>query len=168
MANDKDIKNITARVGADKELTTLNIMLAAKIGKSAITLEEYISLRVAQGASVEIIKKALLDDLTANGMLFKEFKNALKPTYTGSLNRFRDAGEISELGTDIKYNWVAVMQNTCFDCLFRHDMEAQTLGEWEMIGLPRTGATVCRQYCQCMLVPSEVIEEQAPIYRKKK
>lgn len=138
----------------DKELTTLNITLAAKVGRTALTLEEYIQMRQSQGARLSVIRADLLKDLQEGGRIFGEFKNALKPTFAGSTNRFRDIGTLAETGISSKYRWVAVLVNTCPDCLDRHN-QVKPWADWEEEGLPRSGATVCGQNCKCVLISAE-------------
>jgi len=150
--------------GIDKELATLDIILNAKIARSAITLEEYIQMRQSQGASLEAIRADLLIDLEEGGRIFGEFINALKPTFAGSTSRFRDIGTLSEIGIEKTWRWVAVLINTCPDCLDRHN-QAKTWAEWEAEGLPRSGATVCGQNCKCVLLPEEAASLE-PLYRK--
>ena len=140
--------------GINKELITLDIVLAAKIGRTALTLEEYIQMRQSQGATLEVIRADLLTDLEEGGRIFGEFKNALKPTFFGSTRRFRDVGTLAETGISAKYRWVAVLVNTCEDCLDRHN-QVKKWAEWEDEGLPRSGATVCGQHCHCLLVSAE-------------
>lgn len=159
-------KKIIAEAGIKKELETLEIVLSAKVARSAISLDEYIRLRLSQGATKQTIKASLLLDLKEGGRIFGEFKNALQPTFAGSVSRFRDVGELAELGLDIKYRWVAILVNTCPDCLDRHG-QVQQHEDWEQLGLPRTGATVCGENCKCVLLPEEATELE-PIYRKKK
>jgi hypothetical protein len=140
--------------GVNKELVTLDIVLAAKIGRTALTLEEYIQMRQSQGAALEIIRADLLTDLEEGGRIFGEFKNALQPTFAGSVSRFRDIGTLAETGISATYRWVAVLVNTCPDCLDRHN-QVKKWAEWEEEGLPRSGATVCGQNCHCVLVSAE-------------
>ncbi len=154
---------IIAEEGINKELQTLEILLTAKVGRTTLTLNEYIQMRLAQGATMEVIRTDLLTDLEESGRIFGEFINALKPTFAGSTNRFRDAGALAEMGISQKYRWVAVLINTCPDCLDRHN-KSKLWGEWENEGLPRTGATVCKENCKCVLIPEEITELQ-PIYR---
>jgi len=113
-------KKITQE-GIAREIATLDIVLAAKVGRTALTLEEYIRVRHAQGATLEIIRADLLTDLEEGGRIFGEFINALKPTFGGSIHRFRDIGVLAENGAKQKYRWVAVLVNTCPDCLDRHN-----------------------------------------------
>jgi hypothetical protein len=153
-----------AETGINKELVTLDIVLAAKVARSAITLQEYVQLRQAQGATLDIIRADLLTDLEEGGRIFGEFRNAMQPTFAGSINRFRDVGIFGELGTKVEYRWCAVLVNTCVDCLDRHK-QVHPLDYWEEEGLPRSGATVCGQNCKCVLLPVDATETE-PIYRK--
>ncbi len=153
------------QAGIDKELTTLEIILAARIGRTALTLEEYVQMRLSQGAAIEAIRADLLKDLEEGGKIFGEFKNALQPTFAGSTNRFRDVGMLAETGTEKQWRWVAVLVNTCPDCLERHN-QIKHWADWEEEGLPRSGATVCGQNCKCVLLPEEVASLE-PIIRGK-
>ena len=155
--------NDITKAGIEKELTTLDILLVAKIGRTALTLEEYIQMRLSQGATLEVIRADLLTDLETSGRIFGEFTNALKPTFAGSVNRFRDVGALAEMGISQKYRWVAILVNTCPDCLERHN-QSKKWEEWEAEGLPRSGATVCGQNCKCVLLPEEITKLD-PIWR---
>ena len=150
----------------DREAEILEIYLEGKAMRTSVTLDEYIQARLASGTSKEIIKKELLQDLKTHGRIFSEFLSGMKATAKGNNARIRDMAEVSELGIeDVKYRWVAVLVNTCPDCLARHNKVA-TWDEWEARGLPRTGATVCRENCKCMLLPAETTEIE-PIQRGK-
>ena len=109
------------KAGVEKELATLEIVINGKIGRTLIALEEYIQMRQSQGATLDVIRADLLTDLEEGGRIFGEFKNAIKPTFAGSVNRFRDVGLLAETGISLKYRWVAVLVNTCDDCLDRHN-----------------------------------------------
>jgi hypothetical protein len=146
-----------------RELDTLDIILMAKVSRTAITLQEYIDMRLAQGAAMDVIREDLLTDLNEGGRIFGEFRNVLRPTFSGSVNRFRDAGERSILGASGQYKWIAILINTCPDCLERHG-QVQSMAEWEAEGVPRSGATVCAENCKCVLLPAEVAELE-PIMR---
>lgn len=158
---DKEI----VREGIAKELSTLNITLSGKIGRTALTLTEYIQMRQIQGTTLAIIRADLLADLESGGRIFGEFVNALKPTFAGSTHRFRDIGALAEMGISNKYRWVAVLVNTCPDCMDRHN-KSKSWEAWEADGLPRTGATVCKENCKCVLIPDEATELE-PVIRKR-
>jgi hypothetical protein len=150
-----------------KELEALEIMLISDVERTAITLEEYIKMRLAQGVDPAVLEADLIKDLEEGGRIFGEFRNALKPTFGGATNRFRDAGELVELGLDGKWRWVVVSNNPCPDCLERGDEEAKTWNDWEAEGLPRTNATVCEQNCKCVMI-SEDAGKVNPIIRSKR
>ena len=149
-----------------REVETMEIFLTAKASKAAITIDEYIQTRLKQGADPKVIEADLLDDLQNGGRIFGEFRNAIRATTKGVINRTRDNAIFADLGIDTPYRWIAVLVNTCPDCLERHN-QIQTWDAWELEGLPRTGATVCKENCQCLLFPAATTEV-APIIRSKK
>ncbi len=162
MPNKEELTALTQR-----EFETLEIYLWGSSMRSAVTIEEFIKVSLAQGASKEAVKEYLLNDLKTGGRIFGEFKSATKATAKGSVHRFRDTAEFSELGTGgQKYRWVAVLVNTCPDCEVRHGV-IKTWDDWEAEGLPRAGYTVCKQHCRCVLFPAESTEMEI-IKRPKK
>jgi hypothetical protein len=139
----------------NREINTMNIFLGAKASRTAITLEEYINVRLLQGVTRDVIRAELLADLETGGRIFGEFRNAIRATANGVSNRMRDAAEFSELGVITTYRWSAVLIKTCPDCIERHG-QIKTWEEWEAEGLPRTGHTVCKEYCRCVLLPADM------------
>lgn len=149
------------------EIESMQILLEAKAAKTALTLNEFINLSRLQGASIESIKAELIDDLENGGRIFGEFRNAVKATSNGVINRMADSGQFAEFVKEEKFRWVAVLVNTCPDCLDRHG-EVKTMDDWELEGLPRTGYTVCKENCKCVLLPAPLTEMINPIMRNKK
>jgi hypothetical protein len=149
-----------------REIESMAIHLTTKAMKTALTLDEYVQTRLLAGTSAKVLEKELVDDLINNGRIFSEFRRAVKATARGSVNRVRDVAYFSEFEVDKVYRWSAVLVKTCPDCLERHG-QLKSWEEWEAEGLPRTGATVCRENCHCVLIPEEyaVLE---PIKREKK
>ena len=150
----------------DREIETMEIFLRSKASRTAMTLEEYVESRRSQGASKESIKADLLKDLNEGGRMFGEFRNSIRATTNGISNRLRDDALFASVGVDAPYRWVAVLVNTCSDCLDRHG-QVKSWGEWEAEGLPRTGQTVCKENCHCALIPAEATDVE-PIMRGKK
>jgi len=149
-----------------REMATMDIFLRTKAVKTAMTIEEYIQTRLLQGADPEILEADLLKDLNEGGRIFGELRSAIKATVVGNTARLRDTALFAENGLDIMYQWVAVMINTCPDCMERHG-QVKTWDEWEAEGMPRTGMTVCKEHCQCMLVPADkTTKDQEPIKRE--
>lgn len=163
--SDYDMRG-AAREGINRELESLDILLWAKVNRSAITLEEYIKFRTMQGASLDVIREDLLTDLNEGGRIFGEFRRAIKPTFAGALNRFSSVGEFVSYMGEKDFRWVAVFDGhkICPDCYARHG-RTQTWEEWEAEGLPQAGATVCAEWCRCKLIPAEATEME-PIYRE--
>jgi len=140
----------------NREFETLAIILESVGARTAITLKEYIETRLLQGATEKAIFEELSTDLLSGGRIFGEFRNSIKATMTGTIQKFRDVGEFGslDLREKKKFRWAAVLVNTCPDCFKRHG-EVKTWDAWEAEGLPRSGHTVCKSYCQCMLIPEE-------------
>lgn len=149
-----------------REVSTMDIFLTAKASRTAITIEEYIQTRILQGADREVLKQDLIKDLEEGGRIFGEFRSAIRATTNGVVNRTRDNAIFSNVGIATSYRWVAVLVNTCPDCLDRHN-KVMTWDEWEAEGLPRTGQTVCKENCKCVLLPADNTETE-PIKRTKK
>lgn len=152
--------------GIEIDLDSMRILLSSKAERTAITIQDFIRLSLLNGASRESIKKELLRDLKEGGRIFGEFRSAVKATANGTINRMRDSAEFSELGFESNYRWVAVLVNTCPDCIERHGL-VMTFDEWKLQGLPRTGHTICKENCKCVLLPenSTILE---PLRRPKK
>lgn len=136
------------------EIEAMTILLTSKARKSALTISEFIEFARLQGASDESIKKELIKDLEEGGRLFGEFRNSIKATSNGVIHRMRDSAQFSEDINVERYSWVAVLVNTCPDCIERHG-RVKTMTEWEAEGLPRAGFTVCKEYCRCILVNAD-------------
>ena len=153
----------------DRELDTLELMLVSSAERSAITINEYVQTRLTQGASSAAIRTDLLNDLKTGGRIFGEFRNSVRSTVNGSINRVRDDTLYTDEGIATNYRWVAILVNTCPDCMGRHGVD-KAWEQWEADGLPRTGQTVCKQFCTCILIPSDVtdLDKVEPIMRAKK
>lgn len=137
----------------NREAEAIAIFLEAKASRTSITIREFIQARLALGGDINDIKDQLLDDLENNGRIFSDFRRSIKATARGSINRVRDAGYYTEFGVETRYRWSAIMVKTCPDCMDRHG-QVKLWEEWEAEGLPRSGVTVCRENCHCVLVPS--------------
>lgn len=149
----------------NREIQTMDIYLISKVERTAVSIEEYFRTRIVQGIPVETIRQELRNDFLNNGRIFGEFRNAVKATARGNMLRLRDIGQFSESGIEQKYRWVAILVNTCPDCIDRHN-KIMSWSEWEAEGLPRTGHTVCKDNCKCALLPEDTTEIE-PIRRNR-
>lgn len=148
------------------DIATMRLQLSAKAARSAITITEFIQLSLANGATPEAVKAELLRDLDEGGRIFGEFRASIKATSNGAINRMRDSANFAELINTPKWRWVAVLVNSCDDCIERHG-EVRTWAEWEEQGLPRTGHTICKDECNCQLMPADTTILE-PIRRGKR
>ncbi len=160
MADDKQRETLYGN-----ELNVLDIQLVASAERSAITIQEYISTRTLQGASIDLVSQELLDDLKNNGRLFGEYTRAIKATAHGNIKRVADVGLYSETGLDENYRWITVQDSkVCPDCGPRH-ADVMSWEEWSAVGLPRSGWSVCRSNCRCELVKTEA---DVPVITRRK
>ena len=156
---------MTALIG--REIETLEIFLWGPSMRGAVSIEEFVRASKAQGVSDAVIKADLLTDLNEGGRIFGEFRNAIRATGEGSVNRFRDLPVYSEFGTGQQmYRWVAVLSNTCPTCEDLHG-NVMTWEEWETNGVPRARKTECKQHCRCVLLPAESTEME-PVKRARR
>lgn len=136
------------------DVDSMRIFLKAKAQRTAVSISEFIETARLQGATKDQIRKLLLKDLEEGGRYFGEFRRAVQATSNGVINRLRDSAQFAEDYQVEKYRWVAVLVNTCPDCIDRHG-RVQTMDEWEEEGLPRTGFTVCKENCKCVLINAD-------------
>ena len=151
------------------QMTGMEISLSAAVTRTATTLKEIIDRLRLSGMSDKAILANLEVDLAEGGRIFGEFRRAVSATTQGTLGRISTDAYLEEFGTDIEFTWIAALVNTCPDCLPRHG-EVKGFLEWEKEGLPRGGWSVCRDNCQCVLIPEEIArgrnELREPLDRK--
>lgn len=154
----------------DRENEAMQIQLSAAVQRTAITINEYVAMRELTGATRLEIERELLDDLNNGGRIFGEFRNAIKATAHGNIRRVSDIGNYTENGIEIEYVWVTVEDSrVCDDCSPRH-MQTEKWSEWEVLGMPRTGWSVCRSNCRCFLAATDAPAElpRTPVKRQRK
>lgn len=152
---------------ADDVIGALQINIRAKAVKTALTLQEYVDALRARGVADSVIRQNLDDDLTNGGRIFGEFFRGISMDVTGRM------GELTRGVSGIKFGfqpddnltWVAVSitdgDKACPDCTPRHG-EVDTYQNWVLRGLPKTGWSVCRTHCKCVLLrESDVIGEES-------
>lgn len=138
------------------DTSVMKITLDASAVRTAMTLERFIQTNLLNGVEPSVIEQFLLKDLEEDGPIFKEFRRSIESSCNGSINNFRDSGQWAE-DEDINikaWRWVAVLANTCPQCVERHG-DAKTMEEWEAEGLPRAGFTYCKENCQCLLIDAD-------------
>lgn len=151
------------------QMMSMEVSLSAAVTRTTASLDELIDRLRLQGLSDDVILEQLDDDLAQGGRIFGEFRRAIKSTTEGTIGSISTDSYLEEFGTDIQFTWVAALVNTCEDCISRHG-EVKLYEDWEKEGLPRSGWSVCRANCQCVLIPDKIAEGRnelrAPLDRK--
>ena len=121
----------------------------------ALSLEELVVQMRASGATDDIIREALEQDLANAGRIFGAYKNSTKNSVK---NAVLSAGNIAskqvyEQAGVVDFKWITLgMTGSCPDCNDRH-AEIGTMEYFETVGLPKSGFSVCGANCQCQIVP---------------
>ena len=108
------------------------------------------------GLSDRAIVGTLNGDLSTNGRIFGEFRNNVKRAIIlGVMQGFR-VGQDNIYGDSLTFKWVSVgSPKICPDCKARVG-QVKSWDEWQELGVPASGFSVCKEYCYCQLVPSNV------------
>ena len=103
------------------------------------------------GVDEQSIIGVLSQDLKSYGRIFGELRNSIKRGIIGGINQaFRRTGDMGK-----KLKWVAISKNICDDCQSRAG-EVDTWEGWEARGMPASGWSICKEYCYCQLMPSDM------------
>ena len=158
MANDETTEEITQSIEEEDE----NILLWATLGVSfgidifLTRLEREIALLRNAGISESAIVDILGNDFATNGRIFGEFRNTVKRGVVSSVMQASRIGQDRVYGDSVNMRWVSVgTPKICVDCSSRIG-EIRSWNEWEALGLPASGFSVCKEFCYCQLVPESV------------
>ena len=153
-----DEEQITQELGEDDE----NILLWATLGVGygidvfVTKIEREIAILRNAGLSESAIRTVLGNDLANNGRIFGELRNTIKRGVVSGIMQASRIGQDRIYGDSVKMRWVSVgTPRICVDCEARIG-EIRSWDEWEAIGLPASGFSVCKEFCYCQLVPEEV------------
>ena len=139
-----------------------NILLWATLGISfgidvfLTRIEREIAVLRNAGVSESAIITILGNDLANNGRIFGEFRNTVKRGIVSAVMQASRIGQDRVYGNNVMLRWVSVgTPKICGDCTARIG-EVRSWVEWESLGFPASGFSVCKEYCYCQLVPVEV------------
>ena len=139
-----------------------NILLWSAIGATAAVdifaariESEILRLRQANVGDAEILR-ILNNDFTSRGRIFGEFSNNLRRGVVSGIMQGSRFGQDEVYGNSVSFRWVSVgSSKICVDCQDRIGQIA-TWEQWESLGLPATGFSVCKEFCYCQLVPEDI------------
>ena len=149
---------------SEKELNKLFILLeqanATEGMRTSLTINGLVRYMRGNGMSDEAILDEIVSDLRSDkSRWFGEWqRNVLKNTLGGA-NRAAGIGSELEITKDREGDrtesvWITVHdKRVCPDCISRHG-QVRSMAEWRIIGLPRSGWSICGGSCRCQLVPS--------------
>ena len=139
-----------------------NILLWATLGISfgidifLTRLQREIAVLREAGLTQSAITNILGNDLATNGRIFGEFRNTIKRGIVSSVMQASRVGADRVYGDSMMFRWVSVgTPKICGDCAARIG-EIRSWKEWESLGFPASGFSVCKEVCYCQLVPEDV------------
>ena len=158
MANEELTEEITQNIEEEDE----NILLWATLGISygidifITRLEREIALLRTAGITDDAIFDILGNDLAGHGRIFGEFRNTIKRGIISAIMQASRVGADRVYGDNVMMRWVSVgTPKICVDCTPRIG-QVRSWAEWESLGLPASGFSVCKEFCYCQLVPEDV------------
>ena len=134
------------------------IAIVAAANRTQLALDEYVA---GQRTTLDeaAIRALVFGGSSVASSLSESFKNRMLRIITGSLNQSWQAGmetaQVERTGTEARYRWTlgATTSGThCPDCSARAG-QVETMAQWEVIGLPSSGFSVCNTNCKCRLEP---------------
>lgn len=160
---------------ASRAIQELEIIITSSMttttSKAILDLQQTITTLRATGASDEVIRNTLLQDLDEGGIIFGTYRNNIKNATGNAVQLMSEAAIRQQYGDKgiRTFKWITAGGNVCDDCLPRHG-EIATWQEWNIIGMPRSGFSVCKHNCQCQLVPSTYNDKevQSVVRRKER
>ena len=139
-----------------------NILLWATLGLSfgievfTTRIEREITVLRNAGISERAIVDILRNDLATHGRIFGEFRNTIKRGIVSATMQASRLGQDRVYGDRMMFRWVSVgTPKICADCEARIG-QVKSWEEWEALGLPASGFSVCKEFCYCQLVPEEI------------
>ena len=139
-----------------------NILLWATLGVSfgidifITRIEREIALLRNAGISEAAILNILGNDLATGGRIFGEFRNTIKRGIVSATMQASRIGQDRIYGDSLDMQWVSVgSPKICPDCEDRIS-QIRSWDEWEALGLPASGFSVCKEFCYCQLIPAEI------------
>ena len=148
----------------DEGIINFSILASAYFGSVFVErIEQEIAILRGAGMSDTGIVTTLTTDLRTGGRIFGEYSRSIKRgNVLGVMQRFR-VGQDKIYGDSLKFRWVSVgSPNICPDCKSRIDL-VKTWEEWEGLGLPASGFSVCKENCYCQLMPANIEIENPTI-----
>ena len=133
----------------DKILLTITVQ-AEGIGNMVLTeVKKLAAAGMGEGEILDYLKR----DFDTGGRISGIIRNTFSRTVSETLDWIPQEMMHAKFPGAKTWTWITVSDDRrCDDCAERHG-ESRTWEEWEAIGLPGAGSTVCGDRCRCELVP---------------
>lgn len=138
---------------------TLRNMIILDIESETLRFERQIIEMRQMGMSQRQIVDAVYQDFLSDRTMFGSFQNAMADRLSNAVGQLEEiAAEDVYAGVagEILYKWITVGDDVvCTDCEEREG-EVRSLGEWQDVGIPASGFSVCGARCRCKIVPEGI------------
>ena len=138
----------------------IEIGITATASMLVTDLTEFIATAEAVGVESSTIMSILEADRREAGRIFGAFKNKAGGVVSNAVESTANVSAqdyYREQGIEM-FRWQTSGGNVCPDCAERED-DTGTMGYFVSIGLPKSGFSVCRGFCNCTLEAIEYTEE---------
>ena len=137
------------------------------------SLEKSVQTMMSNGVSVNVIQDTLQSDLRGGGAIFGKLRNDIKASVVEATNQSSRMAQYEEYfkkyDEQSAFAWIVVSgHKLCPDCADRGGYSARSFVEWEALGLPAAGATICGGYCYCVLDPVGKMDKKVKVGPEKK
>ena len=123
----------------------------------ALNVDKYVTQLRSNGINDETIEEQLTKDMEEGGKIFGLLKNAIKASVVLGIAQAARFGQYEEFDMDQDFTWVTVAgHRICSDCEERAG-ETLPFSDWELIGLPGSGWSLCGSFCYCVLDPTGTV-----------
>ena len=132
-------------------------------------ISKAVQTQTSAGIATAATQGVLTADMATAGAIFGELRNTIKESIVEGINQTGRAGsfEAYEVEPDTLFTWVTVAgHKICEQCSGRTGQRL-TLDEWEQIGMPGTGWSVCKGHCYCVLDPSGKIDPLIELEKRR-
>lgn len=141
--------------GVELDVATLEAAVAAALANDAKAIE---------GGLTDPAKRAQVEEKVAK-LVQSSAKRVARDTVRKAQMAAWDQADEREWDRKF-YMWVSVGSGVCDSC---HSLHGQVfaLDQWESIGVPGSGATLCGDRCRCTLVPVQGTDREITRYRNE-
>lgn len=112
----------------------------------------------------QILKQLVIAGKEKTGFV-QGFANRIKKIDIAAVRRETSDAKIAEYKKQAlpkeKWQWIAVSTKPCPDCQARAG-KIMSFAQWQKIGLPGDGRTICEHFCKCNLLPLSISEDMFP------